>query len=138
MVYNPGMTEAEQVPPPQSSPSRARRPIFTPDWITAACAVVLAIATLALVGTAILTHRDAVEAVEATKRLAIANENAANDRRQTASAEFTLKIDAMLNEPRYDKISDDIQPHNSNYQLSKYPNKAGADVEYATPASTLQ
>ena len=100
--------------------------------------MVLAIATLALVGTAILAHRDAVEAVEATKRPAIANENAANDRRQTASAEFTMKIDAMLNELWYDKISDDIQSHNSNYQLSKYPNKADADVEYAAPSSILQ
>jgi hypothetical protein len=90
--------------------------------------VVLAIATLALVGTAILQHFDTVDAVEATKRLAIANENAAKDRRQTASAEFAMKIDAMLYQPRYDKISDDMQSHNINYRLPKYPNKADADV----------
>jgi hypothetical protein len=36
-------------------------------------------------------HFDGVEAIEATKRLAVANENAAKDRRQTASAELILK-----------------------------------------------
>jgi len=91
--------------------------------------VVLAIATLALVGTAILQHFDTVDAVEATKRLAIANENAANDRRQAASAELILKIDAMLQDHRYDRITDDIQSHDSNYQLPKYKNKSDADVE---------
>jgi hypothetical protein len=102
---------------------------FTSDWIIAAFTVVLAIATLALVGTAILQHFDTVDAVEATKRLAIANENASRDRRQTDSADFTMKIDAMLNEPRYAKISDDIESHNSNYRLPKYPNKSDADVD---------
>ena len=125
------MSEAEELPPPPSSPPPARRRIIlsAPDRVTAAFTGVLAIATLALVGTAILQHFDTVDAVEATKRLAIANENAAKDRRQTASAEFAMKIDAMLNEPRYDKISDDIQSHNSNYRLPKYPNKADADVD---------
>jgi lysyl-tRNA synthetase class II len=50
-------------------------------------------------------------------------------KRQTASAEFAMKIDAMLNESRYEKISDDIQSNNSNYRLPKYPNKADADVD---------
>jgi hypothetical protein len=89
----------------------------------------LALATLALVITAIFQHNDAVEAIEATKRLATATENAAMDRRQTASAEFILKIDAMLAEHRYDRITDDIQSHDSNYRLPKYKNKADADVE---------
>jgi hypothetical protein len=132
MVYNPGMSEAEQVPPPQSSPPPTRRrikPLFTPDRTTAAFTVVLALATLALVGTAIVQHFDTVDAVEATKRLAIANENAANDRRQAASAKLILKIEAMLRDHRFDRITDDIQSHYSNYQLPKYKNKSDADVE---------
>src|SRR6516225_11407454 len=126
MGCNPGMSEVEQLPPPRRSPPPGRRRMipFTSDWIIAAFTVVLAIATLALVGTAILQHFDTVDAVEATKRLAIANENASRDRRQTDSADFTMKIDAMLNEPRYAKISDDIESHNSNYRLPKYPNKS--------------
>jgi hypothetical protein len=131
MVYNPGMSEAEQLPPPRPSPPPARRRIIpiTPDRVTAGFTVVLAIATLALVATAILQHFDTVDAVEATKRLAIANENAANDRRETASAEFAMKIDAILNESRYDAISSDIDENNSNFHLPKYPNKADADVD---------
>ena len=131
MGCNPGMSEVEQLPPPRRSPPPGRRRMipFTSDWIIAAFTVVLAIATLALVGTAILQHFDTVDAVEATKRLAIANENASRDRRQTDSADFTMKIDAMLNEPRYAKISDDIESHNSNYRLPKYPNKSDADVD---------
>jgi len=103
--------------------------LFTAHRITAAFTVVLALATLALVITAIFQHNDAVEAIEATKRLATATENAAMDRRQTASAEFILKIDAMLAEHRYDRITDDIRSHDSNYRLPKYKNKADADVE---------
>ena len=34
----------------------------------------------------------------------------------------------MLNEHRYDRISDDIQSHDSNYKLAKYTNKSDADV----------
>jgi hypothetical protein len=90
---------------------------------------VLALATLALVVAAILQHFDSVEAIEATNRLAIANENAAKDRRRSTSAELILNINAMLEEHRYDRISDDIQSHESNYHLPKYKNKSDADVE---------
>jgi hypothetical protein len=90
---------------------------------------ILAVATLALVVVAIVQHFDTVDAIEATKRLAIANENAAQDRRQTASAELILKIDATLEEHRYDRITDDIQSHASNYHLPKYKNRTDADVE---------
>src|SRR5215472_9962431 len=103
--------------------------LFTVHRVTAAFTVVLALATLALVVTAIFQHNDAVEAIEATKRLALATEKAASDRRQTASAEFMLKMDAKLDEHRYDRITDDIQSHDSNYHLPKYPNKTDADVE---------
>jgi hypothetical protein len=102
---------------------------FTANRVTAAFTVILALATLALVITAIFQHDDAVQAIEATKRLATATENAATDRRQTASAEFILKIDAMLADHRYDRITDDIQSHDSNYRLPKYKNKADADLE---------
>jgi hypothetical protein len=44
-------------------------------------------------------------------------------------AEFILKIDAMLQDHRYDRVTDDIQSHDSRYQLPKYKNKADADVE---------
>jgi hypothetical protein len=122
---------------PSSSPSQPQhRPLwprisapFTAHRVTAAFTVVLALATLALVVTAYFQHRDAVEAIEATQRLAVATENAAKDRRQTASAELILKIDAMLSEHRYDRISEDIQSHGSDYHLPKYKNRADADVE---------
>jgi hypothetical protein len=103
--------------------------LFTPDRITAAFTVVLALATLALVGTAYFQHQDAVEAIQATQRLAVATENTAKDSRQTTSAELILKIGAMLEEHRYDRISDDIQSHDSNYHLPKYKNKLVADLE---------
>lgn len=102
---------------------------FTAEWLTTVFTIVLASATVALVWTSIKQHGDAVDAIEATKRLAMATENAAADRRRTASAEFILKIDAMLDEHRYDRIANDIQSHDSNYHLPKYPNKADADVE---------
>jgi hypothetical protein len=102
---------------------------FTAHRVTAAFTVILALATLALVVTAYFQHRDAVEAIEATQRLAVATENAATDSRQTTSAELILKIDAMLQEHRYDRITDDIQSHDSNYHLPKYKNKTDADVE---------
>jgi len=125
------MSDSDAAPPSPSSPSQSQhqaRP-FTAHWVTAAFTVILAIATLALVGTAIVQHFDTVEAIEATKRLAIASENAAADRRQTASAEFILKFDAMLAERRYDRIIDDIDSHDSNYQLPKYKNESDADVD---------
>jgi hypothetical protein len=49
--------------------------LFTAQRITVAFTVVLALATLALVFTAIFQHNDAVKAIDATKRLAIAAEN---------------------------------------------------------------
>jgi hypothetical protein len=117
------MSDSDPAPPsPPSAPLTAHR-------ITAAFTVILALATLALVGTAIVQHFDTVDAIEATKRLAIANENAAKDRRQTTSAELILKIDAMLEEHRYDRIIDDLQSHAGNYHLPKYKNKSNADVE---------
>jgi hypothetical protein len=121
------MSEADQAPPPPSPPPARRR--LTLDGITVAFTGVLALATLALVGVAIWQHFDTVDAVRATNRLAEASENAASDRRRMASAEFVMKIDATLNEPRYDKITDDIQSNNSNFNLTKYSNKSDADVE---------
>jgi hypothetical protein len=124
------MRDSNAAPPLPSSPSPLPRrslwawvkPLFTAHSI-------LALATLALVITAIVQHFDTVDAVEATKRLAIANENAANDRRQTASAELMLRIDAMLDDHRYDRIVEDIQNHVSNYHLPKYKSRSDADVE---------
>jgi len=89
----------------------------------------LALATLALVGTAIWQHFDTVDAVRATNRLAEASENTAANTRRTASADLVMKIDAILDQERFDKITDDIQSHNSYVSLPKYPNKADADVE---------
>jgi hypothetical protein len=123
------MSDSDPAPPAPSPPSQSRRSRFAADRVIAAFTVVLALATLALVVVAIVQHFDGVEAIEATKRLAVANENAAKDRRQTASAELILKINAMLEEHRYDRISDDIQSHDSNYHLSKYKNRTDADVE---------
>jgi hypothetical protein len=102
---------------------------FTAHRITAAFTIILALATLALVGTAIVQHRDSVDAIEATKRLATANENAAKDQRQVASAELVLKIGTMLAGHRYDRIIEDIQSHDSNYRLPKYKNKSDDDVK---------
>jgi hypothetical protein len=121
------MSDAENSPsPPSRRPSWLR---IKADWITAAFTVILALATLALVVTAYFQHDDSVEAIEATKRLAIATENAAKDRRQTASAELVLKIAAMLAEHRYNRITEDIQSHDSKYQFPKYKNRTDADVE---------
>ena len=93
----------------------------------------LALATLALVWTSIKQHGDAVDALEATNRLATATENAARDRRHTESAGFILKMDEKLDLSRFDKITNDIQSHNSDFHLPKYPNAADADVdEYIT------
>ena len=125
------MADAEKVGPVRPPPRQPKLwpRLFSPDWIIAAFTVVLAVATLALVGTAILQHFDTIDAVEATKRLALANEKATNDRRRTASAEFVMRYDGILNEPRFGKVTDDIQSHNSDYHLPKYPNKSDADVE---------
>jgi hypothetical protein len=96
----------------QSGPSRPR--LFAPDWINVAFTAVLASATVALVWASIKQHGDAVEAIEATRR--------------TTSAEFVMKLDAMLNDHRFDRISDDIYSHDNNYRLPKYTNKSDADV----------
>jgi hypothetical protein len=40
-----------------------------------------------------------------------------------------LKIDATLAEHRYDRITEDLQSHDSNYHLAKYKNRTDADVE---------
>jgi len=130
----PTMTEQIDLMPdpvaPQPSPLRVWiAPLLTPHWVTAAFTAMLALATLALVWTSIKQHGDAVDAIEATNRLATATENAARDRRHAASAEFILKMDEKLDQPRFDKITDDIQSHNGNFHLPKYPNAADADVE---------
>jgi hypothetical protein len=89
----------------------------------------LAIATLGLLAVAWIQHFDIVSSIEATNRLATAAENAATDRRQTTSADLILKIDAMLENHRYDRITEEIQSHESNYHLPKYKNRSDADVE---------
>ena len=38
-------------------------------------------------------------------------------------------MDETLNQLHFDKITDDIQSHNGNFHLPKYPNTADADVE---------
>lgn len=116
MLYNTDMSDADkaEVPP---SPPESQRGISWPERITAAFTVVLALATLALVGTAWFQHFDAVDAIEATKRLAAATEKAATDHREIASAELVLKYADILDRDRYTKITTDIQSHGSNYPL---------------------
>jgi hypothetical protein len=116
------MSDAEQpeAPPSPSAPLSARpriTPLFTPDRITAAFTVVLALATLALVVTAYFQHVDSVEAIEATKRLAVATETSANDSRETASAQLLLKLDDIVQASRFNKIITDIESHGSSYPL---------------------
>jgi hypothetical protein len=106
------------------SPPRSQRRYLTPEWLTvvftillAVATVVLAGATVALVSTSIEQHRDAVAAIEETKRLAAATEKAGNDRREIASADLLLKYADILDRDRYTKITTDIQSHGSNYPL---------------------
>ena len=116
------MSDAEQ---PEALPSSSARSatmhritaVFTPDRITAAFTVVLALATLALVVTAYFQHIDSVEAIEATKRLAVATETAATDARKTASAQLLLKLDDVVQGSRFNKIITDIESHGSGYPL---------------------
>ena len=129
-------TMTEQIDPmpdpaaPQPSPLRVWiAALLTPHWVTAAFTAMLALATLALVWTSIKQHGDAVDAIEASNRLATATETAASDQRHAASAQFMLKMDETLDQPRFDKITDDIQSHNGNFHLPKYPNAADADLE---------
>jgi hypothetical protein len=111
------------------TPSWPRR-LFTPDRITAAFTVVLALATLALVVTAIFQHFDTIDAVRATNRLAEASESAAKDTRHAMSGQFVLQQRAKLDQTRFNKITDDLQSHNSNFHLPQYPNyTTDADVE---------
>jgi hypothetical protein len=115
---------------PQPNPLRVWiAALLTPHWVTAAFTAMLALATLALVWTSIKQHGDAVDAIEAANRLATATEHAASDQRHAASAQFMLKMDETLDQPRFDKITDDIQSHKGNFPLPKYPNTADADVE---------
>ena len=114
------MGDSDEAPPSPLSPGQFQaRPswprLFTPDWITAAFTVVLALSTLTLVITSYFQHRDAVDAIQVTK--------------QTASAELILKLDNRLAESRYDKITEDLQSHDSNYHLPKYKKRTDADVE---------
>jgi len=102
---------------------------FTAHRVTAAFTVILALATLALVVTAYFQHRDAVEAIEATQRLAVATENAAKDRRQTASAEMILKIDAMLEEHGMTGSPMIYSRTIATITFRKYKNRTDADVE---------
>jgi hypothetical protein len=135
--------ETVEAPPSQPSPRRSRRQalwsrvaaLCTAERITAAFTIVLASATLALVGTAWFQHNDAVEAITATQRLAEATENAATDRRKISSAELILKFNDLLESPHYAKIVGDIESHSSNYPLlprakkGRLSNRTDADVE---------
>jgi hypothetical protein len=128
---DPDSAKAE-APPLPPEPKRA---VSWPEWINAAFTVVLAGATLALVGTAWFQHKDAVEAIEATQRLAQATENAATDRQRISSAELILKFSDILESPHYAKILTDIESHGSNYPLlprtkkGRLGNRTDADVE---------
>lgn len=130
---NEASLQTEAPPSPTTPPPSPRRvwiaALLTPHWVTAIFTFALAGATLALVFVSIKQHGDALDAIEATNRLATATENAASDRRHAASAEFTLKMTDTLNQHRFDKITDDIQSHNGNFHLPQYPNTADADVD---------
>ena len=106
-------TEKMEAPPALSSSSQPLWPRiagqFTADRVTAGFTVILALATLALVFTAYFQHRDAVEAIQATQRLAIATENSVTNRRQTSSATLLLKLDDTLEGSRYQKIITEIR-----------------------------
>jgi hypothetical protein len=119
------MSDAQQ-PQAPASPSTIR-PSAWPRITAVIIAVftaVLALATLALVVTAIFQHNDAVKAIEANSRV--------------SSAEFVMKLDAMLNDHRFDRISDDIDSHDNNYRLPKYTNRSDANVaDYITIFDTI-
>ena len=125
-------TEAPPSPAaPQPSPMRVWiAALLTPHWVTAAFTAMLALATLALVWTSIKQHGDAVEAIEPSNRLATATEKAVSDQRHAASGQFILQQRAKLDQTRFDKITDDLQSHNSNFHLPEYKNyTTDADVE---------
>jgi hypothetical protein len=117
-------TEAPPSPvTPQPSPLRVWiASLLTPHWVTAAFTAMLALATLALVWASIKQHGDAVDAIEATNRLATATEKAASDQRHAASGQFILQQRAKLDQTRFAKITDDLQSHNSNFHLPLYQN----------------
>lgn len=114
-------TEKMEAPPALSSSSQPLWPRiaaqFTAHRVTAGFTVILALATLALVFTAYFQHRDAVEAIQATQRLALATENSVTDRRQTSSATLVLKLDDTLEASRYQKIITEIESHGGNYPI---------------------
>jgi hypothetical protein len=62
--------EEVQAPPFPSSVSQSQHRSSLAEWITAAFTVVLALATLALVVTAIYQHIDALDAIQATTGIA--------------------------------------------------------------------
>lgn len=130
---NEAIPQTEAPPSPAALPPSLRRvwitALLTPHWVTAIFTFMLAGATLALVLVSIKQHGDALDAIEATNRLATATENAASDRRHAASAEFILKMTETLDQHRFDKITDDIQSHNGSFHLPQYPNTADADVD---------
>ena len=141
---DPGPAKA-QVPSSAPSPTKPSwsgafgpriAALFTADRVTAAFTVVLAAATLALVGTAWFQHNDAVEAIKATERLAQATENAAKDRQKISSAELILKFNDMLESPHYTKIVTDIESHGSNTPWSPERRKVEATERTLMSKST--
>jgi hypothetical protein len=90
---------------------------LTSDIITAAFTVVLAMATIALVVTAIIQHYDSIDAVRATNRLVEATEQAASHNRQVAGANLVLHWREQLAGNTSIEMATDIQTHDSNYPL---------------------
>jgi hypothetical protein len=137
------VTSLEQEPPNASpapssanvltSPEKVQAPPSPPwaDWITAGFTVVLGLATIALVITAIFQHFDTLDAIQATNRFAKAAEtsaveNAAQTKLQTetlkqtqkiASASLILKLRDDLDGNQYAQLTTDIQNHDQNYPL---------------------
>jgi len=79
--------------------------------------VVLALATLALVVTAVVQHTDAVDAIKETSRLVTAAERAATARQRISSGELVLKFGDKLSDARYQKLTAEIQSHDGKYPL---------------------
>ena len=115
-------SEPETPNAPRSAPSSAagdqphRRPSWA-EWITASFTVVLALATLALVVTAVVQHTDAVDAIKETSRLVTAAERAATARQRISSGELVLKFGDKLSDARYQKLTAEIQSHDGKYPL---------------------
>jgi hypothetical protein len=115
-------SETEPPNAPRAAPSTAtmsqlhRRPSWA-EWITAGFTVVLALATLALVFTAVIQHQDAVDAINETRRLATASENTLSERRQVSSGELVLKFGDKLDDSRYKELTAEIQGHDGRHPL---------------------